>query len=41
MREKGLHGRIETLRIDFMHELIAFKRCFQDGGPEYGAGVVD
>ena len=41
MRETGVDGGVEALRVDFLHELEAGERGFGDGGPPYGAGVVD
>lgn len=41
MWEGGLDGRVETLRVDALHELEAFQGGGGDGGPEDGARVVD
>ena len=41
MRQGELHGGVEAVRVDALHELEALDGCGCDGGPEDGAGVVD
>ena len=41
MWETRLDGGVETFGVDFLHELEAREGGLGDGGPPYGAGVVD
>ena len=41
MGERGVDGGVEALGVDFLHELEAGEGGVRDGGPPYGAGVVD
>ena len=41
MWETGLDGGVEAFGVDFLHELETREGRGGDGGPPYGAGVVD
>lgn len=41
VRERGLHGAVEPLDVDALHQLEALHRRVFDGCPPYGTGVVD